>query len=663
MTRTLAAMLFLLGSAPFALAQQTDSAGTQPTPSRGSDAPVGQQSAPTGDIIIADLRVEPVRVVGLQQGTVEDATSALSVLSQAELAVRDSGFVADALRAVPGVGVSRSGAIGGLTQVRIRGAEANHTVVLLNGIEVSDPLSGETDFGLISGIATQRIELARGEQSAVWGSGAIGGVVNIETLDVDGFAGRAEAGSFGTQRLEINAGLNGTGRTDPTLSVAVSDFQTDGVDTSATGGEEDGSTSRSVLASGELFLGPDWRVSGLARWGQSEVETDPDLDFDGRLDDADRQTDSEQVTVGGRLQGEVLDLYHVFSADWNRVERENFADGQSQNTATGTRTRLAASSRLDALVIAGGDLDLTALADHRIEDYEARDTEFGGFTNQDQTFRSSGLAGEARYSLGTWMLEAGLRRDFNDGRFEDATSWRVGTAWSPDFGGVMQVRLRAAAGHGIKNPTFTELFGFFPGSFVGNPDLQPESSTSAEIGVDVSTVLSGRGLSLSVTAFKAELEDEIVTRFLPGFLATPANSTGTSERDGLEASGSFEISDGVTLSAAASWIDASGENGLAEIRVPERTASLALDWRPDAFEGARLGFALDHVGPTPDTDFGTFQRVEVGDYTLFGVSGEWPLNERVSLTVRGENLFDQEVRDVFGFAQPGAGVFVGVRLR
>ena len=95
--------------------------------------------------------------------------------------MRDAPFIVDQLRAVPGLGVSRNGAVGGLTQVRIRGAEANQTLVLVDGIEVSDPVTGETDFGLWSGLDAGRIEVLRGEQSALYGSEAIGGVVNIVT--------------------------------------------------------------------------------------------------------------------------------------------------------------------------------------------------------------------------------------------------------------------------------------------------------------------------------------------------------------------------------------------------------------------------------------------------------------------------------------------------
>jgi len=121
---------------------------------------------------INDLNDEIV-VTGLRAVPTADITSSVSVLNLDELNVRNSPFIVDQLRAVPGVAVSRGGSLSGLTQIRIRGAEANHTLVLLNGVEVSDPNTGDTDFGLWSGVNAQRIEIARGEQSALYGSDVV----------------------------------------------------------------------------------------------------------------------------------------------------------------------------------------------------------------------------------------------------------------------------------------------------------------------------------------------------------------------------------------------------------------------------------------------------------------------------------------------------------
>ena len=162
---------------------------------------------------------DEIIVTGLRAVPLTDVTSSVSILDAETLAIRNSPFIADQLRAVPSVGISRNGSLSGLTQIRIRGAEANHTLVLLNGIEVSDANNGETDFGLWSGLNVERIEVARGEQSAIYGSDAIGGVISLSTGG-QGFEAAAEYGSFDTYRAQagyhgqvegLTYGLSGSG--------------------------------------------------------------------------------------------------------------------------------------------------------------------------------------------------------------------------------------------------------------------------------------------------------------------------------------------------------------------------------------------------------------------------------------------------------------------
>ena len=618
----------------------------------GAPLAMGQGVKP-GSADDTELRQDPVAVPGLRPVAPENLTVSTTVLDAEDLELRAAPYLADQFRQVPGVSVSRSGAAGGLTQLRMRGAEANHTLFLIDGIEISDPTTGETDFGLFSGLYPERIEVLRGEQSGIYGSDAIGGVVNVITGDTLGARGLLEYGSFDTWRLD---GAYGFDFQTGDLTLALADVITEGVDTSGTGGETDGSQNYSALLTGGLELGADWEARGLLRYGYGEVETDPDLDFDGRLDDGDRETESTQWTLGGLLSGEAFRLDHEFRLSHNTVERENFAHGASANRSDGERTEISWSPSR-AFQSGGAEITLTGLIDYEIEEYSARDTELGGATNQDERFETLGLAGEARLASGPVSLSANVRFDGNDGRFEDATTGRIGAAYKLGRGG----RLRASVGTGVKNPTFTELFGFFPGSFIGNPDLVAERSTSWEIGWDGAL----GPLSLSATYFAAELEDEIFTAFNPDFTSTAQNRTGESERAGFEIAAAWQATDALSLSGQASFIDSEADDGNDEIRVPSETASLAVDYRPDSWRGGRLGLAFDYVGEQDDFDFGAVPaaRVTLDSYVLASATAEWPVTERIALTLRGENLFDETVTDVFGFNGPGAGVYIGVRLR
>ena len=616
----------------------------------------GQSAGPSGQIEelnTGEELLETISVLGLRPVRLSDAISSVTVLQSEDLVLRASPFLADELRAVPGVAVSRSGAKGGLTQIRLRGAEANHTLLLIDGIEVSDPTTGESDFGLFSGLRPESIEILRGEQSGLYGSDAIGGVINVVTGEASGVFGRAEAGSFETFRGE--AGFGAVFDRGAVTAMATT-FSTGGVDTSGLGGEADGSELSSGLATARLDLTEDWSLSGLVRFAEGEVETDPDTDFDGRLNDADRVTENEQFTAGASLEGLAFGVDHVFRASFNAVERENFADGASTNLSDGERTKLSYSPSVQA-ENSGVMFTLTGLFDYENEDYSARDTEFGGFTNQDENFETIGIAGEVRAEIGALDLSASLRFDDNDGRFDDATTGRVGAAYTTQQVG----RFRASFGTGVKNPTFTELFGFFPGSFVGNPDLVPEESTSWEIGWDGAF----GPLDLSATYFDAELSDEIFTAFNPDFTSTARNREGDSERSGFELGARWQATPELVFSGQATLTASEADNGEDEIRVPEETASLSIDYRPERWRGGRVGLAFDYVGDQDDFDFGVFPaaRVALDSYVLASASAEIPLSDRLSVTLRAENLLDETATDVFGFNAPGAGLFVGFKVR
>lgn len=602
---------------------------------------------------VGETRLDTITVSGLRPVLDSRLTEDVAILDEEDLAVRNSPYVADQLRAVPGVAVSRSGNVGGLTQLRLRGAEANHTLVLLDGIEFSDPVTGETDFGLLASVGISRIEVLRGEQSSLYGSDAIGGVIGLYTDASTDLRADLEAGSRETYRGSIGAGTEAGGFT---LQGGLSGFSTDGIDISGRGGETDGSRNWAGLAKASTELGEGWDFSTLASYRSTYVETDPDLDFDGVLDNADRTTDGDQWLVGGALGGKTGPIDHIFRANYNSVTRTNEADGVYTDETRGERTKLSWSPSIEKPGNVFAQV-FSALVDYEQEDYERRSTDIAfGDPNQSRSFETVGLAGEYRFRLGGLNANASIRQDFNGDDFDDATSWRAGASYTFNFRG----RVRGSIGRGVKNPTFTELFGFYPGTFVGNPDLQPETSTSWEIGYDQEWKKS----KASITYFHADLEDEIYTAFNPDFSSTALNRTADSERSGIEAAFETELRKRLDLRAQVTSFTSENETGEDEIRVPDMTASLSLSWQPEE-DGARYGVAFDYVGEQDDFDFAAFptERVTLDAYTLVSASAEWPLNERVSLTVRGENIFDEDAVDVLGYKMAGAAGFIGLKLR
>ena len=595
--------------------------------------------------------LEPVSVVGLRPVAPENITVSVTVLDDTDLSVRDAPFIVDQLRAVPGLGVSRNGAVGGLTQVRIRGAEANQTLVLVDGIEVSDPVTGETDFGLWSGLDAGRVEVLRGEQSTLYGSEAIGGVVNIVTNKDTGYAALAEVGSRNSWRLDGRAGIASD---DGYLVVSTGNSITSGTDTSGLDGETDGSQHFSGSLRGGYELAG-WQLAGLFRYSDASVDFDEDTDFDGALNNTGAEIDTEQLTIGGSLSGDAFGLNHLVRASYHQTERDTQNSG-FDNVTDGDRFEIAYSPSLN--IDAGGATHtLSGLIEYEATDFERRDAPtFFGDPNLSADFNTLGLAAEYQLAFGAFDLNGSIRFDENDGLFEDAVTWRIGGAYEVD---TLNGRLRASIGEGVTNPTFTELFGFIPSTFAGNPDLVAEQSLGWEIGWDQTL----GPVQASLTYFSAELEDEIFTAFDAAFNSTPLNRTDDSERQGIEFGAQWQVTDALRLSGQATWLDSDDENGVAEIRVPDWTGSLAASWQSEA--GWRAGVALDLVGEQTDLNFGTFpaSTVELQTYALLSASLDIPVTERIAITFRGENLADSSAQDVFGFNRTGAAGFIGIRLR
>lgn len=583
-----------------------------------------------------------------------DVTSAVTLIDSDQIAASGSAFAADALRAVPGLTLSRSGAGGALTQIRARGSEANHVLVLVDGIEASNPFTGEYDFAHTPAFGVERIEVLRGEQSALWGSDAIGGVIHIQTIGAGGAEGAsafAEAGSFDTWRS--GASLSGS-RGALSGGVSASILSSGGIDVSGSGGRADGYDNRALSGRGRLALGPRLTLEGAARFINSRSDYDSDTDFDGRLDDADLRIDSRdsaaRLAVLAQTGGGWIDLSHEASISWFESRSENFDANAFAGESQGRRWQgfYEVSAVWSGL---GADHRLTVLAERERDRY-VNFAGAGAGQNQTREIINDALAADYGLTAGPTRLHLSVRHDDN-ARFADATTWRAGAAWHFDsLGG----RLRGAFGEGVKNPGVFELFGFFPGFFAGNPALVPERSR----GWDIAWEQDFRQLALSATWFSARLEDEIFT----DFSVTPAtarNRAGISRRSGLELAGEWQPLASLRVTGSATFLK-SEDNGVAEIRRPERTASLSVIWSPE--DGPfSVAASADHVGDRTDTDFATFQTVTLDAYTLVGGQANWRITPNTALYLRGENLLDETHEDVFGYASPGRGLYLGLRLQ
>ncbi|GGX72077.1 TonB-dependent receptor [Litorimonas cladophorae] len=607
------------------------------------------QAAKVGDILVVSCDPSPFRYAEivvtadrLGYSRNKELTSPASTLTQDEIHNRNQSVIADLLRTVPGLSVSQNGGAGSLTQIRLRGSEANHIVVIIDGVEVANPADGAFDFGGLRTEDVVKIEVLRGEQSALYGSDAVGGVINIITRagsTQEGWRASVEGGSRGTYEGAVSAVIP---LGEAALSVNGNLFTTDGFDISGLGEEKDGSKSRAFSVGLNAIEIGGVNLSTKFRSVIRETDFDSDSDFNGRLNNTFDSTEVKTETARIDARFALAGFDHKIAA--HMVETDTETVGGFSSRSIGSRHVANWAAKRDF----SDAHSLTILGEAEHEQYEISPnfTEAGAQPDN----WTYGIAGDYRFNTNDITFTASARHDIND-LFDNATTWRLGAGYGFDWNG----RLRASVGTGIKNPTFVELFGFFPASrFTGNRDLQPETSLGVSIGYEQSV----GNLDLSLDVFRSELQDEIATVFNLDFSSTVMNLGTDSSREGVELAASWS-SDTLSFQGSASFLN-SEQNDLEEIRRPKVLASGTATWTP--IDELALTVAVDHNGSQLDTDFATFQNVKLDDFTLIGANVRYRLNDRVALTFRGSNLLDKTYEEIVGYTSAGRAVFGGLEL-
>ena len=410
-----------------------------------------------------------------------------SVITGAELEARNIQHLADALRAVPGVSVSRTGSFGGLTQLRLRGHEGNHTLVLIDGIEVAAPNQGEYDFGGLLASDIARIEVLRGPQSSIYGSNAIGGVISITTkrASEEGLTGRV-ALEFGTDdSWQFEGALRAAGALGD-VSLTFVNRETGGFDISETkGGTKDGDNNKTVNLNGRYHLTDAVTLGAVLRYTDRVSDGDkfnfaaPETE-DLVTDDPDGRAEVQELFGRLFLEAETGRIDHRLDFTFGNIDRQSYGGGAKSGDNSGTRRKLAYRGSV-ALDSAGAHL-LTLAAEHEKLTYQENDADIvfrpGQLKQREREQQALVLEYRGSFDMGL-DLQASLRRDFNS-EFKDYTTYALGASRALPNG---TTRLHASMGTGVQNPTLVEQFGFFA-DYVGNPDLKPEESKGWDIGIE-----------------------------------------------------------------------------------------------------------------------------------------------------------------------------------
>ncbi len=623
-----------------------------------------EDAAPTDE---ANPRREIIVTAANRTETAIDKVGqSVTVIDLAEIERRQNQTVADILRTVPGVTIARNGAIGGTTSVFIRGAESDQTVALIDGIKLNDPSSvgGGFNFGNLMTGNIERIEVLRGAQSVLWGSQAIAGVVNMVTRRPTQDLTVTARGEYGF-RDTVNLVANASGKAGPlSASVGAGWFRTDGISNFAEsrgGRERDG--YENIGANANFNLAITDAISLDARgWlsrGRFNVDGFPPPSF--AFADVNEESLTREIVGYTGLNAA------LFDGRWRNRIGFALTDTDRRNTALGgaapaeTFRGEGRNERLEyqGIVDIATGWQATFGAEQEISRFTT--SSFGAPAARARARLYSAYAQVVGTLADGFTVTGGVRHDDHD-RFGGATTFGANAVYNLAATGTT---LRASYAEGFKVPSLFQLFSNF-----GNTALRPERSAGWDAGITQS-LLGGR-MELSATLFTRDSEDLILfigcRAPLTGICANRPFGTydnvGLARASGAEFAVSLRPVDALSVQFTHGLVDSRNRAlGTANFdrrlpRRPDNSSSLLVDYRWPF--GLETGFTLTNVSSSFDN---AANSLRLPGYLVGDIRAMLPIGQRLELTARIDNLFDESYETALNFGQlPRAG-YIGVRVR
>ena len=583
-----------------------------------------------------------------------EVASSVTVITADDIAARQIRTVPDLLKQLPGLNVVQSGGPGGQTSVFMRGTNSNHTKVLIDGIDVSDPSNANAafDFAHLLAQDIQTIEVLRGPQSGLYGSDAIGGVINVITKSGSGpaqFTAGVEAGSFDT--FNQTAGVSGaadrfhyaanfehlhTGSTPVTPSdyLPPGQFRINDYYDNLTG-----STKLGFNVTDTFDLGL------VARYTDTHLRfTGDNFDFYPTVPDT-AQNDAHTKQDYSRLTAHMLSfegvLEQTVGAAYSNIKSYDLSpDGPVETDNFGARVKYDWQG---VISFAAGQKLLLG-AEHQRDSIT---TPISADTSINSGF------GELQSNFSERLYDTvAVRYDDND-RFGSKVTYRFAPAYLIKDTGT---KLKGSAGTGFKAPTLSEMFQSFPGfGFFANPNLRPETNLGWDAGFEQS--IANEGLVFGITYFHNSIKNLIDAD------ATSYLNIGRAVTDGIEGFAVYRPLSVVTVRLDYTYTQATDEvTQLELLRRPKNKESLNVAWQ--ATGRLSLNTTLLSVSSWVDTNRdGSIPRLRAPGYTTMDAAGSFELGAHWALTTRISNLFNRHYQNPDAFDQPTFGAFAGIEAQ
>ena len=559
---------------------------------------------------------------GLQEININKTGSSVLVLQSDELKANVLDAV-NLLDSQPGIAMSSSGGVGSQTGIRLRGLSQSYVAVRVDGVDVSDPTGTQNsyDFGGIIPFGFDQIEILKGSQSAIYGSEAIGGVLNFKTNTSNTLGKKTDTNLTVGSNNTLAANFKYTQIQDSgSYALSINNISTDGYSAKSDNEEAD------PYSKTEIRFVVDQNISDQLTLGATALYSDEEIDYDGfdhETDHIDRSRAAGSVYASFETGSVTNKITRSFSKTdrydlngWNK----SFIGNRDVWSYTGQTIVNGAN-----VTFGHENIAEEANIDGQIEDY-----------------KETALVSEIIYALGNSSDISLAARQTSSKNYGDDTTFRIASINRHQN----ELTSRLVLSSGFRAPSLYELFD----SFYGNSTFIPETSLNAEIGLVKKFT---EATNLSVTIFNNTV-DNLIEFNNDTFIYEQNN--GSTKTNGLELSSNLKVSDTVTVNADYT-LTTSETGNVKAVRVPKHDLVLAIEKQfNDNFSGlASLRVARD----IEDTVWPS--NIQMPNYEIFDISLTYDINDKSSVYLQVQNLVDEKYETIKGYNTGGRQVFAGIR--